>query len=330
MRKIAVDIMGSDLGYEVLATGLKNYLKDNKDVSFLVFGDREKLMPVFSDVSNRVEIEDAKDVIPMEIKPLDFLRKRESSMYKAILSVKEGRADAVVSAGSTGGFVTGCSLLLRNIPGVTRAGLISPFPTVVKGKATVLLDIGANNTNTPEDLVGFAKMGKLYAELVLKEKNPKTYLLSNGAEEGKGTDEIVQAYKLLKDMNFEGFSGNCEARDALDGKHDVIVMPGFSGNVLLKSAEGTFVCMNGLLKKAFTRNIFTKIGYLFVKGGIKDMKDTMDYRRYGGAILLGINGACVKAHGNSNAYAFYHAIRVADDMIKSSLLEKMKDEFNRE
>lgn len=325
MAKIAIDMMGSDLGCEELAKSVKQYLSESTD-EILAFGAKSKLDKLF-DGLDRITIVDAEDVIPMEIKPLDFLRRKDSSLYKALNSVKEKKADCIVTAGSTGGTIIGATFLLRNVPGVTRAGICAPFPTRVKGKACVILDIGANNVNTPEDLYTFAKLGRLYSQEVLKVSNPKTYLLSNGVEEGKGTDEIVQAYNLLRERNFPGFEGNCEARNVLDGNHDIIITSGFTGNVFLKATEGVASMMNQMIKDAFKHNIFTKIGYLFARSGFKQIKETMNYRKYGGSILLGINGVVVKAHGNSNAYAFYNAIKVAKNMVEADIVTKINEAF---
>lgn len=328
MIKIAIDLMGSDLGEEELSKGVIDFMNKNKDTYFYLVGNHDKIEKIFlNQDKSRFEIINADKVIPMEIKPLDFLRSKTSSQYIAISLVKEGKADAVLSAGSTGGLVTGASLLLKNIDGVSRGGIISPFPTAKFGKATVILDIGANNTNTPDDLYGFAKMGRLYSREILGIENPSTYLLSNGTEEGKGTQEIVDTYKLLEERKFPNFKGNAEARNILDGEHDIIVTPGFNGNILLKSIEGTASMMNNMIKEAFKTNLITKIGYLFSKKGFKNMKATMDYRKYGGAIFMGVNGVVVKAHGNSNAYAFYYGIDVAYKMVKSNIIEKIKQDF---
>lgn len=325
MINIAVDMMGSDLGPEELSQAVKNYRKDHKDVSFTLFGDEEKLKNLFASDAERISIVSTTEIIPMEIKPLDFLRKKNSSMYQAILSVKDKKTDGVITAGSTGGFVSGSTILLRNIEGIRRAGLCTPFPTMKKGVPAVIMDVGANNVNTAEDLVDYAKMARIYSQNVLHVSDPKTFLLTNGTEEGKGTDEIVKAYSLLKEMKFPNFAGNVEARNALDGNHDVIITGGFEGNIFLKATEGMASMMNSLIKKSFKRNLLTKIGYLFSSKGFKEMKETMDYRRYGGAILLGVNGVAVKAHGNSNAYAFYHAMDVAYQMIQSNIIQKIKE-----
>ena len=325
MAKIAIDLMGSDLGCEELSQAVKQYLIDSND-EVIIFGEKEKLQSIFVN-TRRLSIVDAKDVVPMEIKPLDFLRKKESSLYKAILAVKNGEADCIVTAGSTGGAIIGATFLLKNIEGVPRSGICAPFPTYIKDKACVILDIGANNINTPEDLVAYAKLGRIYAQEILHIQNPNSYVLSNGVEEGKGTEEVVKACSLLKERNFPGFQGNCEARNVLDGQHDIIVTSGFTGNIFLKATEGVASMMNQMIKDAFKHNLFTKIGYLFAKSGFKQIKETMDYRKYGGSILLGINGIVVKAHGNSNAYAFYNAIKVAKAMVDANITEKIHEAF---
>ncbi len=329
MIKIAVDMMGADSPASVLSEAVSHYLKDHKDVSFLLYGKKEELETLFANDINkdRVEIYATDKIIPMEVKPLDFLRAKSSSMYQAINAVKEERADGVLTAGSTGGFVTGATILLRNVDGVLRAGLCSPFPTQKMGVPSVLLDIGASNYNTDEEVYQFGLMGRLYARYVLDNKDPKVYILTNGLEEGKGTDEVVGAYKLMKERNLPGFSGNVEARNVLDGTHDVVVTPGYAGNIFLKACEGVGKMFNDLIKESFKMNLFTKIGYLFSSKGFKRLRKTMDYRRYGGAILLGINGVCVKAHGNSNEYAFYNAIGVCHKMIESNIIDRIKEEF---
>lgn len=331
MKKIAIDMMGSDSGPETLSKSVINYLKDHKSISFLLCGDEKVLRPLFDGCGyeDRIEIENCTSTIPMEIKPLEFLRAKDSSMYHSINAVKEKRADAVLTAGSSGGFVTGSTILLRNIEGVNRAGLCSPFPTQT-GAPTVIMDIGANNYNTDEEVYQFGIMGKLYSQYVLDVKNPGVWILSNGVEEGKGTDEIVSAYKLMNERKLEGFKGNVEARNALNGTHDVIVTPGYAGNIFLKTAEGVAKMMNDLIKDSFKMNLITKIGYLFSSKGFKRMKKIMDYRRFGGAILLGINGVCVKAHGNSNEYAFYQAIGVCEKMIDVEIVKMISTNFNAE
>lgn len=329
MSRIAIDMMGSDKGPAPLAAAVKKYLAEKKDSSVLLFGDEKAIAPLFQDdpSKDRVKIINTTKVIPMEIKPLEFLRAKDSSMYQAIDAVRNGEADSVISAGSTGGLVTGATILLRTIPGVKRAALCSPFPTRKSGTPAIVLDIGANNYNTAEELYQFAIMGSAYEKAVFGKENPSVYLLSNGTEEGKGTDEIVGAYKLLKEKNFPGFGGNVEARNALDGTHDIILTPGFTGNIFLKSVEGMGRLMNDLIKDAFKKNFSTKLGYLFARKGFKDMKTALNYKQYGGAILLGINGLAVKAHGNSDEIGFHSALKVVDRMVEKDVLGKLKETF---
>lgn len=328
MIKLSVDIMGSDLGPNELAKGILEFLKTYKDCELVVFGDPKILSPIFEN-EKRVTIKEAKSVVPMEVSPMQFLRMKDSSMYLAIKEANDDPfIDGVVTSGSTGGFVIGSTLILKNIPNVLRAGLTAPFITAKKGKFTVILDIGASNINNADELVCFAKMGSIYANKVLNVENPSIYLLSNGVEEGKGLKETVEAYEKLKE--YPNFKGNCEARDVLDGTKDVIVTSGYPGNIFLKASEGTASMMNGLIKKVFKKNLITKIGYLFVKSGLKEMKETLNYKATGGAILLGVNKVAVKAHGNSDDYAFYNALKVAYTMAKNHIVEEIKEKMKDE
>lgn len=329
MIKIAVDVMGSDLGPSELLSGVRKFLQKREDASVVLFGDEESLSGWEEDP--RVEIVGTSEVVPMEISPISFLRMKDSSMRRAVERAGQDEAiGGVISSGSTGGFVTACQLILKNIPGVVRSGLTSPFPTLDSNKKTVILDIGASNRNTGEELVGFAKLGSLYSKLVLGNAAPSVFLLSNGTEEGKGLEETVKADEILSEAKFPGYRGRCEAREVLDGKHDVVVTTGYPGNILLKSIEGTAKMMGVLLKKAFTKNLFSKLGYLLAKGGIKDMMKTVDSKELGGAMLLGVNKVAVKSHGNSNGYAFYNALDVAYRMISSNLVPAIREEFSHE
>ena len=322
MIKIAVDAMGSDNGSVVVVEAIKNFLKDYKDVEFTVYGKEEEL----SSLKGLTKIVDCREVMGMEDGALQIMRRKETSMIKAIEGAKNENLDGVVSAGSTGAFLTASTIYLKLIEGIQRAALVSPFPTIGE-KSVILLDIGANNENTPEHLVEFAKMGRIFSKVYNDVELPRVYLLSNGAEEKKGSPVVKQAHQLLKNSEFEGFKGNIEARYVLSGEADVVVCNGFDGNVFLKGTEGTAKMMTTLLKDAFKKNIFTKIGYLFAKSGIKEMKDKMDYKRYGGAMLLGVNKVVVKGHGSSDARSFYHAIRVTYELIKKDMINKIKEEL---
>ena len=320
MYKIVVDAMGGDLGSSVIVEAIQKFLEDNHDVEITVVGKIEEL----SALKDKCRVIDARDIVPMEAGALEVMRLKNSSMMVAIKTMKDENLDAVVSCGSTGGFLSAATINLKMIPGVKRAALVAPFPTQIKGKNVVILDIGANNENSPEELVQFALMGKLYSQAVYGVEKPKVYLLSNGTEEGKGAPEVKGAYKLLTDNKFEGFMGNIEARTALNGDADVVVADGFTGNIFLKSSEGIAKMMSGMIKKAFKRNLWSKLGYLHVRKGMKEMTETMDYKSTGGAMLLGVNGNVVKAHGSSDARAFYHALRVAIKLSENDVVNKIK------
>lgn len=322
MIKIAVDAMGSDKGPSIVVEAVKNFLNDYKDVELTVYGKYDDL----KELEGLVKIVDCKEIMGMEDGALQIMRRKETSMIKAIEGAKNDDLDGVVSAGSTGAFLTASTIYLKLIEGVQRAALVSPFPTSGE-KSVIILDIGANNENTAEHLVEFAKMGKTFSKIYNDVKNPRVYLLSNGAEEKKGSPVVKEAHQLLKNSNFEGFKGNMEARYILSGEADVVVCEGFAGNVVLKGTEGSAKLFSNLLKQSFKKNIFTKIGYLFAKSGIKEMQAKMDYKSYGGAMLLGVNKVVVKGHGSSDSRAFYHAIRVTYELIKKDMITKIKEEL---
>ncbi len=327
MLTIVVDMMGSDKGSKVLLEGVKMFLNDTnfQDAELILVGKKEELSVLSSE---RIKIENAEEVLPMEAGTFDALRAKNTSMYKAVNLVKENNYSAVVSAGSTGGFISLATIKMRMIEGIERAALVSPFPSRI-GKQVVVLDIGANNENNAQQIYQFAIMGKIYAEEVLEVKKPSLYLLSNGAEEKKGSPEIKEAYQLIKNSSLEGFKGSIEGRDALKGDVDVLVTDGYSGNIFLKTNEGMASIMSDLIKEAFNRNILSKIGYLFSNKGFKEMKKKMNYKSFGGAMLLGINGVAVKAHGSSDAYSFYCALKVAYRMSKIDIVNKLKEGVNR-
>lgn len=321
MKTMVVDMMGSDLGSKETVPGVLQFLEKHPDVQIIAVGKKEELTAL----EGKCEIIDARDVVPMDVAAMDVLRMRQSSMMIALNTMLERKADAIVSAGSTGGFLTAATIKLRLIPGVERAALVSPFPTAIPGKMTTVLDIGASNENTADQLAQFAVMGSIYSQKVLQVKEPKIYLLSNGTEEEKGAPEVKKAHQILKNRQMPGFMGNIEGRDALNGVADVIVTGGYAGNVFLKTAEGVFVLMGHMLKKAFKKNCFTKIGYLFSRKGIKEMKAAFNYKSTGGAMLLGVNGVVVKAHGSSDAYCFSCAMDVAYRMAETNIVEQMKE-----
>ncbi len=329
MLTLVVDMMGSDKGAKVLLGGVKTFLEDKNfsDAKLILVGKKEELEELAN--NERIEIVDAREVISMEAGAFEALRAKNSSMFQAVSLLKENNYNAVVSAGSTGAFISLATVKMKLIEGIERAALISPFPSK-SGKQVAVLDIGANNENTAYHLFQFAKMGRIYSQVVMGVETPNIYLLSNGAEEKKGSPEVKEAHKLIKESGLEGFKGNIEGRDALQSDVDVLVTGGFAGNVFLKTNEGMAKIMSSLIKDAFKRNIFSKLGYLLAGKGFNEMKQRMDYKSFGGAMLLGINGIAVKAHGSSDEFSFYSALKVAYRMSKQDIVNKIKKEVNND
>lgn len=326
MRKIVVDMMGSDLGSQITVEAVKMFHQKHPDYELICVGKKEELSSL-----DFAKVIDARDIVPMNAGALEVLRKKDSSMVVALNEAAKEKADGVISAGATGGFLSAASLILKKIEGVKRPALITSFPNLNKeGQYVTLLDVGASNENTPEELVQFAFMGSLFSKAVYKIDNPVVKLLANGTEEGKGSPLGKETYKLLKEDKKVNFQGNIEGSQILMGAADVVVTDGYTGNVLLKATEGTAKAIGKILKVGFKKNLKTKIGYLLSKSVVNDLKATMDPKNVGGAMLIGINGVAVKAHGNSTAESFYSAMEVEYKMIEAgitkTIAEAMKEE----
>lgn len=326
MIKLAIDAMGGDLGSKIVVEAVLEYLKEHNDVSFYVVGKKEEL----TELEGKVTIIDAKDVMGMEDGALTILRKKETSMNKAVELVAKGECDGVVSCGSTGAFLTLATLKVKLIPGVKRAALGTFMPTLKEGKYTLLLDCGASNENNAEQIAQFAEIGECVYRNVYKVDNVNVYLLSNGAEEHKGSPEVKEAHQLLKQQNYSWFKGNMESKNCLDGTVDVLATGGYAGNVLLKSIEGTAAMMTSILKESLYMNLRTKIGAKIAYPALKKMKQRIDPSKGGGACLMGVNKVCVKAHGNSNARGFKTAIEYAISMINSPMIGSLKEKYGTE
>ena len=329
--KIILDAMGGDLAPEAPVLGAIAASRDFGAQITLV-GRGEEILAVMKkhgirDLPEGMEIAHADDVVDMHDDPASIIHKRKnSSMVVGLKMLSDGQGDAFVSAGSTGALLTGATLLVKRVKGIRRAAMGPAMPNKNGGK-TVILDCGANAECTPEFLLQFGLVGSLYAKRYLGVENPKIGLLNIGTEDSKGTDLQKQAYALLQgaaDQGLINFVGNVEARDVPLGAVDVVVCDGFSGNVLLKSIEGTAMFMGSQLKKMFKKNLATKIGYLFSKSGVNDIKKLLDYRQIGGTPFLGIRKAVIKAHGSSDALAFRNAIGQAMDAANSNIAQELE------
>ena len=319
--KILIDAMGGDHAPQAPVQGAIEAAK-LWNINVVLVGQEKAIHDAakeagYDTLPAGVEVVHAPDVVDMHDDPANVCRKKkESSMVVGLRMLSEGQADAFVSAGSTGALLSGATLIVKRVKGIRRAAMGPAMPNKAGGK-TILLDCGANAECTPEFLLQFGIVGSLYARKSLGIANPRVGLLNIGTEDTKGTPLQKEAYALLCDAHNKGlvnFIGNIEARDTLLGEVDVVVCDGFSGNVLLKSIEGTAYFMGSLMKhKIFKRNLFSKIGYLFCKPGVDEVMKMMDYREIGGTQFLGIKKTVIKAHGSSDALAFRNAVKQAAD-----------------
>lgn len=318
--RIAVDVMGGDHGSTVVIEGVKRALEADSAISsvFLVGNEAEiqtaRQKHQFKDP--RAQVIHASEVLTMEDKPLEGIRrKKDSSMVRAIELVYDGKADAVISPGNTGALVAG-SMKLRRLDGVKRPAIATRMPS--KTRDFILLDAGANDVCEPLHLAQFAVMGNIYAKEILGLSNPRVGVLSNGSEETKGNELTRSAAKLCSQLGLN-FIGYVEGFDLFDDAVDVVVTDGFTGNVVLKTAESLSRAMMHLLKTELTATPIRKFGAMLSKGAFLQLKKRVDPEVYGGAVLLGLNGIVVKAHGSSRERAITNAIRVATEEISHGI-----------
>ena len=315
--KIAIDAMGGDNAPHEIVKGAYEALDAFSDIEIILYGNEEKLAPLMK-VHDRIKVIHTEEVIEGTDEPVRAIRrKKNSSMVKMAEAVKNGEADACVSAGNTGALMAAGLFVVGRIDQVDRPALAPTLPTV-DGKGFVMLDLGANADAKPEHLQQFAVMGSVYAEKVRGISNPRVGLLNIGTEDQKGNELTKAAFALLKEAPIN-FVGNVESRDLLSGVADVVVTDGFTGNMVLKTIEGTAASIFTLLKGALNSSTKTKIGALLVKDELKGLKGKLDYSEYGGAGLFGLKAPVIKAHGSSNAHAVFHAIRQAKTMVENNV-----------
>lgn len=324
--RIVIDGMGGDNAPKSNVEGVVNAIKEY-NVDLIITGDKKLLEEEFSKYEfdrSKLEIVNTTEIIENEDKPVKAIRsKKDSSMVVALNLVKEGRADAVISAGNTGALLAGALFIVGRIKGIDRPCLCPAIPNVKRGM-TIIADGGANADCKPKNLVEFAAMSDIYARKVLGYENPKLALANVGIEEGKGNDLVKKSYEELKKLDLN-FIGNIEARDVINAYTDIIVCDGFTGNILLKSAEGVAMSVMGLLKETFMSSTKGKMGALLLKEDLKKLKSFMDYSEYGGAPLLGVNGGVIKAHGSSNSLAIKNAIRQGIRFSEGNVIESIKE-----
>lgn len=321
--RIAVDAMGGDNAPEALVAGAINAARKFNDVEILLFGREEALAPLVKG-EPRVKIYDARDVIGMHDSPMLAVRKMpDSSMVRAVMALREGAADAVISAGSTGALLAAGMFKLGRIPGIERPALAPVIPG--RKKPFLLIDCGANVDCQAKYLEQFGLMGSIYMQSVFGVSAPEVGLVNIGTEDEKGDKLTKEAFGLMQAQTAYKFSGNVEAREVMTGEFDVCVADGFVGNIILKNTEGTISLLMGLIREAAGASLKTKIGALLMKSAFRSIKSRMDYQVYGGAPLLGVCGAMIKAHGSSKASAIESAVRQARDMVAGNVVEKIKN-----
>lgn len=316
--KIILDAMGGDNAPQAPVLGAIEAVKRyNADI--ILVGRGQEILEVLKKngldtLPEGVEIAHADDVVDMHDDPASVIHKRKnSSMIIGLKMLADGKGDAFVSAGSTGALLTGATLLVKRVRGIRRAAMAPAMPTKA-GTKVIICDCGANAECTPEFLLQFGLVASAYSKFTLGVENPRVGLLNIGSEDSKGTQLQKDTYALLKDASDRGllnFTGNVEARDVPLGAVDVVVCDGFSGNILIKSIEGTAMFMGSMLKRMFKKNLGSKLGYLLCKSGVQDMMKLLDYREIGGTQFLGIKKPVIKAHGASDALAFRNAVKQA-------------------
>lgn len=330
--RIAIDAMGGDDGLAVMLAGAEQACRADPDPAFLLVGDEAQiaaLLPAHPMLAARADIVHAPDVVSAGEKPSAALRRaRTTSIGVAIDLVKQGRADAAVSSGNTGALMAMAKLALRTLPGIDRPALAATMPSL-GANDVVMLDLGANTECDAANLVQFAVMGAAYARTSFELKSPRVALLNIGTEEMKGTDIIRDAAAQLKaaghlPMTFAGFvEGNRLSR----GDLDVIVCDGFSGNIALKTAEGTARFVADLLKRAFSSSFRSKVGFLISRPATKLLRDHLDPNNHNGAVFLGLNGIVVKSHGSANDAGVAHAIALAAKLVRDDLMRRISDDL---
>ena len=332
--KLALDAMGGDYApQEIVLGGLdalnqydfmeKLYLVGKRDAIEAVLKEAEKNQKIDY---NKLEIVEASEIIEMDDHPATaYRRKKDASITVATRLVKEGTADAVVSAGSTGGQMVSALFGLGRIKGVNRPAIGCIIPTYEGGK--LLVDAGANTNVDENNLVQFAQMGSIYMNCVMGMENPRVGLINNGSEETKGSELTQAVYQRLKEMPDLNFVGNLEGRDVPFGRADVMTCDGFTGNVVLKTMEGMAKVIMEMLQEEVYASTRGKVGGMLLKPSLRNLKKKMDYAEYGGAPLLGVNGVSVVCHGSSKARAIFKAIEVANTCCESRFVEKIKGKY---
>jgi phosphate acyltransferase len=331
--RIAIDAMGGDTGPAAMIAGAARALRKDETVQFTFYGDERQVQAQIAEHRNlagRSQIVHSPESIAASEKPSQAIRRaRTTSMGMAINAVKDGIADAALSAGNTGALMAMSKLALRTMPGIDRPALAALLPTLGKTDV-IMLDLGANTECDAQNLVQFAVMGAAYSRTVLGLSSPRVKLLNIGTEELKGTDELKDAAALLRDADYLAFrfDGFTEGDQLSRGEVDVVVTDGFSGNIALKTAEGTARFVTDLLRRAFKSSLRSKAGFALSRPALNLLKVHLDPNNHNGAVFLGLNGLVVKSHGSANPKGVANAIRVAASIVRNDITRKIGDDLD--
>jgi glycerol-3-phosphate acyltransferase PlsX len=324
--RIAVDAMGGDHApNEIVAGAIR--ASEELDVEIILVGDYQQVQAALNlhPSSKSLRIVNAEGVIEMGEEPLKSLRRKpQASINVAMDLVKNGEADAVVSAGHSGAAMAAAKLRLDTLTGIKRPAIGALFPTMLPGKSVIILDVGANVDSDPEYLEQFALMGSVYSKYVLDIEQPQVGLLNMGEEPGKGDKLTKETYKLLVANPYINFRGNAEGRDVLSGDFDVIVCDGFVGNVLLKFTEAVGSTMLQIMRQELPRGWRGQMGTAFLKPNLQRIKQRIDHAEHGGALLFGVSGVCVISHGSSQAPSIFNAIRLGKEAVTNKVIERIQ------
>ncbi len=327
--RIAVDVMGGDHGCGVVIEGVQQALASASDITeLLLVGNQAEIESCLSKRrfdDNRLQIVHASEVLTMEDKPVEGLRrKKDCSILRTVDLVKEGKADALISPGNTGGIVAASTIRLRPLAGVDRPGIATVIPT--QHNEFVLLDSGANIECRPIHLIHYAVMGSVYAREILGYKRPRVGILSNGTEDNKGNELTLQTFKLCRQIDLN-FVGNVEGHDLCHNRVEVVVCDGFVGNIVLKTIESFAKGLAGWLKSELSKNPKRMLGALLAKNALRTIKRRMDPDAYGGAPLLGLNGVVMKCHASANERAIMNAVRISTESVHHNINQTIRDEI---
>ncbi len=332
MIKISIDVMGAELGPKIVLNGAFNFLKDYKDVFFYFVGDKnliEKDLFKLKFPKKNYKIIHTTEILTPNDNIISVRRKKNSSLVKSIELVNDNVVDAVISGGPTALFFVACHLIIKEIKGIERPAFLSFIPNIKNG-VTLLLDVGANLECKPIDLYRFAHMAKVYAKEIFNIKNPKIGLINIGEEKHKGKELHKKTYELLEKDKGINFYGNIEPKLLFSGQCDILVTDGYTGNIALKTLEGTASTILNVIKSEYRKNFFSKLKALISLKVLKNIKNKFNYKKYNGALVIGLNKIVFKTHGSSDDVSYYSVIEMTYKNIKKDIIKKINYEIENE